>query len=637
MKTPLHILYTLLLIVFSGTLFADERILNYHSDITVFENAGMQVTENITVRAEGNNIKRGIYRDFPATYKDNYGNRYQVDFGIKQILRDGNPEPYHTEGRSNGVRIYIGDKNTFLRSGKYTYSITYTTGRQLGFFKEHDELYWNVTGNDWAFPIDKASAAVRLPDGIPHSRITAEAYTGAFGSKAQNYKVQINGDARVDFETTQTLAPQQGITIVVGWPKGFVHEPTARENLEYILRDNRHLFTALTGLLILLAYYAVMWSKVGKDPEKGVIIPHYEPPRGYSPASMRFIENMDYDNTCFAAAIINLAVKGFLTITEDDKKNYSLAKTGKTDIEMSPGETALTKSLFMTGKSIYLIQSNHAKISKTIEAHKKSLQNNYEKLYFVSNSAYFVLGIAITVIVIMAAFLSKSAAGDPQALFLVVWLTIWTFGVIALLKQVYSAWRTVSQSVINIFPAIFITLFSIPFIGAEIFVTYQLAELVSYSMVFIILLAIVINWLFYELLKAPTLAGRDLLDKVEGFRNYIELAEKHELDYRHPKGRCPELFEAYLPYALALGLEQQWSRQFADVLATAKTGDTAYSPSWYHGSRWNSVNVGNFTSSLGSSFTNAISSSSTAPGSSSGGGGGGSSGGGGGGGGGGGW
>jgi len=637
MKTPLHILYTLLLIVFSGTLFADERILNYHSDITVFENAGMQVTENITVRAEGNNIKRGIYRDFPTTYKDNYGNRYQVDFGIKQILRDGNPEPYHTEDRSNGVRIYIGDKNTFLRSGKYTYSITYTTSRQLGFFKEHDELYWNVTGNEWAFPIDKASAAVRLPDGIPHSRITAEAYTGAFGSKAQDYETQINDDARVDFETTRTLAPQQGITIVVGWPKGFVHEPTTREKLEYTLRDNRHLFTALTGLLILLAYYAVMWSKVGKDPEKGVIFPHYEPPRGYSPASMRFIENMGYDNTCFAAALINLAVKGYLTITEDDEKKYTLAKTGKTEVEMSPGESALTKSLFSGSKSIHLIQSNHVKIGKAIEAHKKSLQNNYEKLYFVSNSAYFILGIAITVIVIMAAFLSKGTATDPQALFLVVWLTFWTFGVIVLLKQVLSAWQTVTHSVLYIFPAIFITLFSIPFIGAEIFVTYQLAELASYSMVFIILLAIVINWLFYELLKAPTLAGRDLLDKVEGFRNYIELAEKHELDYRHPKGRCPELFEAYLPYALALGLEQQWAGQFADVLVAAQTGDTAYSPSWYHGSRWNNANVGNFTSSLGSSFTNAISSSSTAPGSSSGGGGGGSSGGGGGGGGGGGW
>ncbi len=635
MKHPIRILYTLLLILFSGTLFADERILNYHSDITVFENAEMQVTENITVRAEGNNIKRGIFRDFPTIYQDNYGNRYQVDFGIKQILRDGNPEPYHTESRSNGVRIYIGHKDTFLRPGKYTYSITYTTYRQLGYFKEHDELYWNVTGNDWDFPIDKASAAVKLPDGIPHNRITAEGYTGEFGGKAQNYAAQINDDARVYLETTQTLAPRQGITIVVGWPKGYVHEPTAREKMEYTLRDNRHLFTALTGLLILLAYYAVMWSKVGKDPEKGVIFPHYEPPRGYSPASMRFIENMGYDNTCFAAALINLAVKGYLTITEDDKKNYTLTKTGNTDVEMSPGESALTRILFTTKNSITLEQSNHKKIGKAVEAHKQSLKNNYEKLYFVSNSAYFLSGIVITIIVIMAAFLSKRTATDPAALFLVVWLTGWTFGVIVLLKQVYSAWRTVSQNVLNIFPAIFITLFSIPFIGAEIFVTYELAELASYSMVLIILLAVVINWLFYELLKAPTLAGRDLLDKVEGFRNYIELAEKHELDYRHPKGRCPELFETYLPYAL--GLEQQWARQFADVLAAAKTGDTAYSPSWYHRSRWNSANVGNFTSSLGSSFTNAISSSSTAPGSSSGGGDGGSSGGGGGGGGGGGW
>jgi len=637
MKTLACIFNTIFLIVFSGTLFADERILNYHSDITVLESGGMQVTENITVRAEGNNIKRGIYRDFPTTYKDDYGNRYQVDFGIMGILRDGNPEPYHTQDLPNGVRIYIGDKNTYLLPGKYAYSITYTTSRQLGFFKKHDELYWNVTGNDWAFPIDKASAAVRLPDGIPQSRITAEAYTGAFGSKAQNYETRFTDDARVYFETTRTLSSQQGITIVVGWPKGYVHEPTTRERLGYTLQDNRHLFIALIGLLVLLAYYAVMWTKVGKDPEKGVIFPHYEPPKGYSPASMRFIEKMGYDNTCFAAAIINLAVKGYLKIKEDDDKDYVLTRTGNTDTEMSPGEKALTKALFASNNTIKLEQSNHVKIGKAVEAHKKSLQNNYEKLYFVSNSGYFLLGVVITIIAIMAAFLSKGTATDPAALFLVVWLTGWTFGVIVLLNQVYRAWLAVSHSVINIFPAIFITLFSVPFVGAEIFVTYQLAELASSSMVFIILLTIVINWLFYELLKAPTLAGRDLLDKVEGFRNYIELAEKHELDYRHPKGRCPELFEAFLPYALALGLEQQWSRQFADVLAAASIGETAYSPSWYQGSRWNSANVGNFTSSLGSSFTNAISSSSRAPGSSSGGGGGGSSGGGGGGGGGGGW
>ena len=636
MNIPNYFINTLLLLIFSCTVIADERILNYHSDITIYENAVMQVTENITVRAEGNNIKRGIYRDFPTIYKDDYGNKYQVDFEIKQILRDGSPEPWHTENLSNGVRIYIGNKNVLLKRGEYTYSIIYTTSRQLGYFREHDELYWNVTGNGWIFPIDKASAKVRLPENIPRNSITMEGYTGDFGSKAQNYTARISDDGRAHFETTQSLASYQGLTIVVGWPKGYVHEPTREEKIQFLLRDNRHLFTGLVGLLILTVYYLLMWSNVGKDPEKGVIIPHYEPPKGYSPASMRFIEKMGYDNTCFAAALINLAVKGFLTITEDKINNYTLTKTG-TNVEMSPGESALSKSLFSSNNSIELEQANHAKIGKAVEAHKMSLKNNYEKLYFVNNSAYFLSGIIITVIIVLVAFLSKGTGTDPAALFLVIWLTFWTFGVVMLLKQAWVAWLEVFRNVLYIIPAIFITLFSVPFVGAEIFVIYQLAELTSYSMVLIVLLAVVINWIFYELLKAPTLAGRDLLDKVEGFRNYIDLAEKHELDYRHPKGRCPELFEAYLPYALALGVEQQWGEQFADVLAAARTTEGTYSPSWYHGTRWNSANISGFTSSLGSSFSSAISSSSTAPGSSSGGGGGGSSGGGGGGGGGGGW
>lgn len=630
-------LITLLLILISFSAYAEERIVNYHSDITVFENAEMLVTENITVTVEGNKIKRGIYRDFPTIYKDNLGNSYHVDFMIGKILRDGNSEPWHTQNKSNGVRIYIGNKNRMVTRGTHTYSITYRTSRQLGYFDDHDELYWNVTGNDWDFAIEHASATVRLPGNIPNSQITAEGYTGSFGSKDRNYRATINPDNTINFETTRSLARQQGLTIVAGWPKGFVYEPTQEEKLQYIFRDNRHIVTGLAGMAVLLVYYFLVWSKVGKDPEKGVIIPHYEPPEGYSPASMRFVEKMGYDNTCFATAIINLAVKGFLTIKEDDDGDYTLSKTGKTDVEMAPGETALVRALFSSNNSIVLKQSNHAKISKAIAAHKKSLKNNYEKLYFVNNSGYFIIGIVLTFLAIISAFITRGSGNDPGMLFMMLWLTGWTFGVVMLIKQAITAWAAVKKSLLQIIPAVFITVFSIPFIGAEIFVGYQLAQLASYSLVFIIILTIVINWVFYELLKAPTRAGRDLMDKVEGFKNYIELAEKHELDYKYPGGRTPELFEKYLPYALALGLEQIWSKQFADVLAKAQVAGAAYAPGWYQGSHWNNTNINGFTSSLGSSFTSAISSSSTAPGSSSGGGGGGFSGGGGGGGGGGGW
>jgi uncharacterized membrane protein len=143
--------------------------------------------------------------------------------------------------------------------------------------------------------------------------------------------------------------------------------------------------------------------------------------------------------------------------------------------------------------------------------------------------------------------------------------------------------------------------------------------------------------LFYWLLRAPTERGRRLMDKLEGFKSYLEVAEKDELNLRNPPEKTPELFERYLPFALALGVEQAWAEKFAGVFARLEaSGSASYHPAWYHG-HFNPHAIGSFTSGVGASLTSAISSASTPPGSSSGSGGGGFSGGGGGGGGGGGW
>ena len=144
------------------------------------------------------------------------------------------------------------------------------------------------------------------------------------------------------------------------------------------------------------------------------------------------------------------------------------------------------------------------------------------------------------------------------------------------------------------------------------------------------------NFAFFHWLKAPTLLGRRLIDEVEGFKRYVEIAEKHELDYRYPEGRTPALFERYLPVAVALGIEAQWAEQFSEIIAAAAAHD-GYAPTWYHGSHWQPNRLTSFSTSLGSAFSGAVAASSAPPGSSSGGGGGGFSGGGGGGGGGGGW
>ena len=127
---------------------AIERIRLFQSDVTVMPSGTLTVTETITVVAEGNQIKRGIYRDFPPEYRDHDNRKHRVGFQLLNVTRDGRPEAHHTEKLSNGVRIYIGQHDRFLPPGEYRYTLTYQTDRQLGFFADHDELYWNATGND---------------------------------------------------------------------------------------------------------------------------------------------------------------------------------------------------------------------------------------------------------------------------------------------------------------------------------------------------------------------------------------------------------------------------------------------------------------------------------------------------------
>ena len=141
---------------------AAEAILSFESKVVVAPDGVLDVTETIQVRAEGIEIRRGIYRDFPLTFEDDQGGVHHVSFDIVSVMRDGRPEPYHTNANSDGVRIYMGDADTFLPSATYTYQLRYTTGRQVRFFADHTELFWNVTGNDWSFPILSATARIAL-------------------------------------------------------------------------------------------------------------------------------------------------------------------------------------------------------------------------------------------------------------------------------------------------------------------------------------------------------------------------------------------------------------------------------------------------------------------------------------------
>ena len=339
---------------------ADERILSFHSDVVISQDGWIEVTETIRVRAEGNRIRRGIYRDFPTEYFDKLGNRYEVEFQPLAVMRNDASESFHSQNYRNGVRTYFGSSDRYIEHGVHTYRFRYRASRMLGFFESHDELYWNVTGFDWAFPIDEASATVRLNFEVPASDVSVTAFTGPYGSSESGYTSNVDADAMAHFAARSPLSALNGLTIVVMWPKGFVAAPTFIHKTGWMLKDNLNLLIVLAGFAGLLAYYIPVWRRYGKDPEEGVLVTRYVPPDGFSPASLRYIRQMYYDNKVMTAAIVNLAVKGYLRIN-DLGSEHTLFKLdpGPGTLPLAAGEKELYESLFEDGKRVVLEQDNY--------------------------------------------------------------------------------------------------------------------------------------------------------------------------------------------------------------------------------------------------------------------------------------
>jgi hypothetical protein len=217
--------------------FGGETIREFDALIEVRPDGALEVTETILVNAEGREIKRGIFRDFPTLYRAWHG-RALAPFEVRSVTRNGADEPWRTEERQNGVRLYIGRADRNIPHGLHRYEIRYRTDWQLGFFADRDELYWNVTGNGWSFIIERATAAVVLPQALPEASLALEAYTGHAGEKGRDWRARVDAEGRARFMTTEPLMPNQGLTIVVGWPKGLVAEPTREQRLARWARDN---------------------------------------------------------------------------------------------------------------------------------------------------------------------------------------------------------------------------------------------------------------------------------------------------------------------------------------------------------------------------------------------------------------
>lgn len=605
-----------------ATEYDGERIISTLSHTRLNADTTMTVSEEITVFVGGSQIQRGIYRDFPTIYQHEDGQRHVVDFQLVEVLRNGMPEPHSLERLENGYRIRIGASDVLLEHGIHTYTITYVTDRQLGFFDDHHELSWNVHGTEWSFYTDQVTWVLELPEQIPRQELMIAGFTGQTGEEGVDWLHYIDDEGRLVMATTRQLAPEESFTGVVGWPPGHVQPPG--RDAGYWLRDNLDGAVALLAFALLLLWYIPVWIRHGRNPLAGTVIPRFSPPEGYSPAEVRYLSQMGFDHKTFATAIISLAVKGYLTISEADKE-FTLIKNDQQSQALSADEQIVADKL-LGGRDYLILKNNrHETIKGALIAQRKHLEENLKGSHFHTNRRWVVPPLLLSV---LAPLVPGFAYGVEAALAELVTLTVFSLWLVlgcVLLQSLFRWWQ--SERAFSIL--LLCLLCCVLFAGLSGGAVYLLPGTVPLPglMMGIYGAIVLVNILFWHLMYAPTRRGQKVMDQVDGFCMYLMVAEQDRLQMSGPPKPTPELFERYLPYAVALAVEKQWARQFAAVIGGIGP-EQQYTPDWYHGSSWRNLGTVGMTTAVSSSLSRTVSAASTPPGSSSGFGGGGSGGGG---------
>lgn len=607
-----------------------ERITSFHSDMNVDNKSALTVTEHINVHSLGINIKRGIYRALPLSR--NLNNKTQkVKYDIISVKKDGVEEDYHEENEDGYLKIYVGNKDIILSPGDYQYEITYKTENQIGFFNRYDEIYWNVNGTVWDFAIDSISAKVTLPQGT--KILQNSCYTGSYGNNSQKCNVKVLSDNSMEW-SAKDLAAGEGLTIAAGFQKGIMIPPPPPGFLEKF----GILIMAIFIFLGLILYYYLTWKKYGIDPEKPTIYPQFYVPENLSPASLGYLQNENFKNKFLTAAIINLAVKGFLKIIEGEDsgilgffntKTFTLHKLKEPDESLPKEEINVMNTLFTENDSIKFDGKYNSKIETVVSSFKGALQFQHDKFLNEGNnfSKVVVPILIITVIYGLGLFISYKIDPEPEKI--VGGIAIYVISLVLFFVISFLSNRVSWKFLIPV--PIFVIIGLIGFIK----VGNSGGELINFSVCyFFIILAFTSLMMYQYLIRRPSEEKLRKKSLIEGFKMYMGAAENEQLKFHNPPQMTPQVFETLLPYAMVLGVDQIWGEKFDTMMKNMANG-TPYVHSWYMGSSINQLSFGN---TLNSSLTNSIKSAATQPSSSgSGSGGGGFSGGGGGGGGGGGW
>ncbi len=566
----------------------DERIIRFHADIVIDTTGRIEVAEHIRVYAAGIDIRRGIIREIPIYRRNNTGRRKHVDIRVLSVQCNGADVPYLRKEESGHAVIRTGDENTWLTPGEYDYTIRYESYGHIGFFDDFDELYWNVTGNGSVYVIESASASITLPGGATAGNTAC--YTGVEGASENECTVEDRGNIQV-FKAARPLAPGGGLTVAVAFPRDIVKRSSFAKLYQLYLAV---LLTVFSMILCLL--YATI-GRVGR-PRNPVVIPTFKPPRNLSPASVNYLYSRMYENTAFTVTLIEMAVKGAIAIRYEGKKNYTLLN-GKNTECLQPEERQLHATLLSGSEKVEVDSQNHTRFSKAENYLKNFLQQHWNlNDYFCENRKYVAwYGVILNLIFMFYLLLSgfsesvlwAFAAVSP--LIALEFLLLWGAGFnlqIGIQAFLAGAAGTLLLSLLVI---------------ADLLSENGTLEIHGWSAGFFASMSL-LYFIYTKRIRVYTPEGARLTAELKGFRMYLKTAEEHRLNILTPPEHTPELFEKLLPYAVALGVSNEWCNKFSNILTQLN-----YQPEWFVSKRKAYMNTYGFMNIFTASLTRSIASS----------------------------
>jgi uncharacterized membrane protein len=495
----------------------ERQLKNFHSDIVITPDGKVNVTENITFRFIGGPW-HGIYRNIPVQYVGPGGMNYSLFVDVKGVRdEEGRALKFESsrERQYRKLKIYVPDADNSTR----TISIEYVVSDALRFFEDHDEFYWNITGDEWPIPIESAGAHIVFPANTTGLR--ANVYTGAYRSKSSEASVEITG-TNVDVSTTAPLGIHEGLTIAIAFDKGVFKEPTAGDIFWLYLRSN---WPIIIPVFAFFAMFRLWWTK-GRDPRLRPIAAQYEPPDNLTPGEVGTLIDNSVDMRDITASIVDLAVRGYLVIEEQQKDHllglthskeyiFHLKKPRAEWAALKSHEQQLLDGIFTNGTvdEVVTLSDLHNRFYTSIPPIKNAIFGSLEeKGYYTRRpdsvrSNYILFGVVTSLLMIwIGSWLARQMGMTPLA-----------------------------------------------FIVAGILTG-----------------AIICGFGWF--MSARTQMGARALEGVLGFEDFLDHVEA---DRFNRMIKTPAMFEKFLPFAMALGVEKNWSKAFQGIYTEP--------PQWYQG------------------------------------------------------